>query len=83
MNESEVQRFLGALDARQGLMEKRVDLLESNLRDMRSELSIKLDAVKSSVDSSSGGKRALAWLIGVLGGATALLTTLYHMGVIR
>lgn len=83
MGDSEVHRFLGALDARQALMEKRVDLLESSLRDMRNELSGKLDDVKSSVDASNGGRRAVAWMVGVLGGLTALLTTLYHIGVIR
>lgn len=83
MNDSEVQRFLGALDARQGLMEKRVDLLESNLRGMRNELSTKLDDVKSSVDASNGGRRAVAWTVGLIGAATGLLATLYHIGAIH
>lgn len=83
MNDSDVQRHLGAMEARTTILERRMETVERSIQKSLSGIDAKIDALQSAVDSSSGGRRAIAWAVGVLGAATALLTTLYHMGVIR
>lgn len=83
MNDPEVQRFLGAVEARTTMLEKRVAIIEHEIKDELRLITGKIDQISAIVTANTGGRRAIAWTVGLLGGAAALLTTLYHMGVVR
>lgn len=83
MNDPEVQRFLGAVEARTTMLEKRVAIIEHEIKDELRILSGKVDQINSIVTANTGGRRAIAWFAALLGTIAALLTTLYHMGVIH
>lgn len=83
MNDPEVQRFLGAVEARTTMLEKRVAIIEHEIKDELRLINSKIDTINTVVTANTGGRRAIAWFCALLGTTAALLTTLYHMGVIH
>ena len=83
MDDPQMQRFLGSVEARTTLLEKRVAVIEQEIKDELRILANKVDQINTIVTANGGGRRAIAWFAALLGTLAALLTTLYHMGIVR
>lgn len=78
-----IDRFVGGVDARVTMLEKRVTVIEREIKDELKALNGKIAKLNDSIVASKSSKEAIAWFVGILGAAAALLTTLYHIGAIR
>lgn len=78
-----MQRFLGAIEARTTMLEKRMDVVERDIKAQLGEIYASIQSLRTATDSSRGGWRALAWAAGVLTGAAALYTLLHQVGAIH
>jgi len=83
VDDFDIQRFLGAIDARTTMLENRVAIIEHEIKDELRLITGKIDQINAIVTANTGGRRAIAWFAALLGTTAALLTTLYHMGVIH
>lgn len=83
MNEDKQQQDFGGISARTLILERRVEAMEDKLHTSLDLLSRKLDGIQSTIDKSTGAWRAVAYTIGILGGVAGLLTTLYHIGILK
>lgn len=79
----DMQRFLGAIEARTSMLEKRMDVVERDIKAQLAEIYTSLQTLRTAVDSSRGSWRALAWTAGLVTGATALYTLLHQVGAIH
>lgn len=78
-----MQRFLGAIEARTTMLEKRMDGVERDIKKQLGEIHTSLQTLRTSIDASRGSWRALAWTAGVLTGMAALWTLLHQVGAIH
>lgn len=78
-----MQRFLGAIEARTTMLEKRMDVVERDIKAQLAEIYTSIQTLRTAVDSSRGSWRALAWTAGVLTGVMALWTLLHQVGAIH
>ena len=69
-----MQRFVGAIEARTSMLEKRMDVVE---RDLKAQL----EAIQVAISSANGGRKALAWAFALLCSLTTALLALHQMGV--
>ena len=83
MDEASMQRFVGAIEARTTMLEKRMDVVERDIKAQLAAIDASIQGIRSAVDSSRGGWRAIAWFVGLMGGVATLLTVLYQIGAIR
>lgn len=81
MSEADVQRFLGAHDARlielerwRGALEAKIDLRLDRLED-------RVGAIHEAVTSARGGWRVLAWLAAAAAAVSGIVNALYHLAV--
>lgn len=81
--EPNIDRFVGGVDARVTMLEKRVAVIEREIKDELRSMNHKIDGLNDSIISSRSGKQAIAWFIGVAGAAAALLATLHQIGVLH
>lgn len=81
--DTNIDRFVGGVDARVTMLEKRVAVIEREIKDELRSMNEKISELNDSIVASKSGKQAIAWFVGVVGTVAALLTTLYHIGAIR
>lgn len=78
-----MQRFIGAIEARTTMLEKRMDVVERDIKAKLGEIQTSIQTLRTAVDSSRGGWRAMAWVAGLLTGVAALYTVLHQVGAIH
>jgi len=83
VSDLDMQRFLGAIEARTTMLEKRMDVVERDIKAQLAEIYTSIQTLRTAVDSSRGSWRALAWTAGVLTGVMALWTLLHQVGAIH
>lgn len=69
-----MQRFVGAIEARTSMLEKRMDVMERDLK-------ARLEAIQASISAANGGRKALAWAFAMVASLTASLLALHQLGV--
>lgn len=77
------ERFIGAIEARTTMLEKRMDVVERDIKAQLGEIYTTLQTLRTAVDSSRGGWRAMAWVAGLLTGIAALYTILHQAGALH
>lgn len=81
---------LGALDARVGALERRMEGSQreinaklASMRDQNEKLNNKLDALREEIIASRSGWKAIVWFVGIAATASTVLSALHQLGVIR
>ncbi|HET9817698.1 MAG TPA: hypothetical protein VFP92_00850 [Rhodanobacteraceae bacterium] len=74
---------LGGVDARVTMLEKRVAVIEREIKEELRALNKKIDKLDDSIVASRSGWKAIAWFIGVMATIFAAITTLMQLGVLR
>lgn len=82
-DEDDINRTLGALDARVTTLERQVQAGQVETRTMLSVLSAKLDTLAEQVAESRGVKQTLAWAIGFIGALAALASATHFLSVLH
>lgn len=81
---------LGSMDARVTMLEKRVAVVEREIKESLQKLSDKNDKLNEKIDqlgddiiASRSSWKAIAWFMGLIAGASAVVSVLYQVGVLR
>lgn len=83
IDDHNVQRDLGKVEARTAILERRMDNVEERIETTLAQIFAQLRVMQTAIDRGTGGRQALAWTAGILGGLAALLTVLYHIGAVH
>lgn len=83
IDEPEIHRMIGANSARITILERSRESVERELRTSLRDINENIAQLKSSIDSSRGGWKAIAWFVGALLTAMGLAITMYHTGVLH
>lgn len=81
---------LGGMDARVTALEKRVAMIEREIKEELRALNGKNDQINAKIDDLSdtmiadrSGRKAIMWFVGIVATASTVVATLYQIGVIR
>lgn len=85
-----LEREFGGLDARVTMLERRVAVVEKeikaelrSLNDKNDRLNEKIDVLSDGMIASRSGWKAIAWFVGLMATAFAVISTLSQLGIIR
>lgn len=78
MSDPDVQRTLGALDARTTALENRMSVLEREIKAQLAAMNTQIREMHDVVVSAKGTWRAVSWLIVTITGASGALAAIWH-----
>lgn len=78
-----MQRFLGAVEARTTMLEKRMDVVERDIKAQLATIDASIQTLRTAIDSSRGGWRAIGWLVGIVSSGVAVWLALHQSGVLH